>query len=96
MYVIRWNAKIKRGRMQDAIEFFKGGEPEAEGFIKRRLYANVFGDNDILAGEVEFDSIEAAARFVEWVEGDAQKEITEKGWYDISAGNVVELWKIID
>jgi hypothetical protein len=81
--------------MQDAIAFFKEGL--ADFGSGSRLYTNVFGDNDILAAELEFDDIEAAARFVAEIEGDeSQSDITARGWYDISAGNVVELWKIVD
>jgi hypothetical protein len=91
MYVIRWNAKINRGRMPDAIQFIKNSTPSPT-----RLYANVFGDNDLLAFEAEFEGIEAAAKFIEWVDGDAQKEIKARGWYEMSAGNIVELWKVVD
>lgn len=95
MYVVRYNAKIKRGRMPDAIAFSRKRKLK-DSSLKIRLLANVFGDNDILAMEVTFDDIEAVARHVAWVEGDAQAEITAQGWYDISAGNVVELWKVVE
>ena len=96
MYVIRGKIKIKRGRMGDAIAFLKRIGVDRP-WKTRRIYVNFFGDNDILSTELEFDTIEAAAKFIDWVESaPTQETVTEGGWYDFTAGNVVELWKIID
>jgi len=94
MYIVRYNAKIKRGRMQNAIAFAKRQQGQLEN-QNSRIAVNVFGDNDMIAMELEFDDIEAAARHVEYNESEGQADIIDQGWYDISAGNVVELWQVV-
>ena len=47
-----------------------------------RVYVPVVGDNDMIAAGVEFADIEAAAGYVEWLGSEAQKDVTEQGWYD--------------
>ena len=95
MYVIRGKAKAKRGHAQALINHFRNAKIE-NGKITR-IYANIFGDNDIVAVELEFDDIESAARHMEWIESEeTQKEVTGTGWYDMTQGNAVELWKVID
>lgn len=98
MYVVRWVAKVKRGYAQNVINFNKGvRDGDHFGGKVVRIYANVFGDNDIVCTEVEFPDIQSAAKAVEFVEsGETQAKVTAGSWYDISAGMVVEMWKVIE
>jgi hypothetical protein len=99
MYVVRWVAKAKRGHVQDVINYFKGlrdNNPNLDGKVVR-IYANIFGENDIVCSEVEFADMESAAKFVDFTESDeAQAQRLEGDWYDMTTGLVLQMWKVID
>ncbi len=96
MYIIRGTARAKRGHSSKVVRMLKENIKSLDANVNSRIYIAVFGDHDLVAAEVEFDTMQAATAFQEKIFVDSwEAELTEGGWYDVTTGNVIELWKVV-
>ena len=95
MYVIRWNAKAKRGKVSKVIELNKAMQVNSKAPV--RFLVNLFGDNDIVSTEAEFESLDDVTAFMKWLESGAIFDgIEQRDWYESTAGMSVEMWRTVD
>ena len=95
MYVIRWNAKAKRGQVNKVIELNKAMQINSK--VPVRFLVNLFGDNDIVSTEAEFENLDDVATFMKWLESGAIYDGIERSdWFESTAGLTVEMWKTVD
>lgn len=79
---------VKRGHYQEAVAMMKNLQEESDR--PSRLYRTLYGDNDLLTLDVEFENLEQLAAFTQqrW------KRDEEGGfadWYKITASSETEV-----
>ena len=96
MYITRGTARVKRGHTNDVVSMLKENIKSLDADLTFRIYINVFGDQDLVAAELEFDTMQAATTLQEKIFVDSwEAKLIEGGWFDLTIGNVIELWKVV-
>jgi hypothetical protein len=97
MLVDRRTWVVKRGRMEEALELFKAEGKRIGSPPVWRLYAPNIGGFDLLALELEYESLEAYER--SWAEYSASPEAAafqEKLYELTEVGCANELWALVE
>ena len=96
MYIIRGAARAKRGHTGDVIRILKENVKSLDSDLNIRILINVFGDSDLVVGELAFETMqEATASMEKGFDDTWETVITEGGWFDVTTGNVIEMWKVV-
>lgn len=92
MIVNRREFNIEAGHVQDAIAWFKALE-----FPKPiRIVTSISGAFNVLATEVEFESLDESERLMaEWADRPDTPELMAK-WHEINKTGVNEYWEVVD
>ena len=80
---------VKRGHFQEAVVMIKGMLENSDRPF--RLYRTLYGDNDILTFDVEFENLDelAARTQTRWGEQDVEGLFTD--WYKITESSETEV-----
>ncbi len=97
MLVNRRTFIAKRGRMEEVVALVKAEIERVSHPHARRLYIPSIGPLDVIAHEVEFESLEEYERFwAEWFASPEGAAFNEK-WSDLTeTGGTNEIWTLVE
>ena len=95
MIVNRRTFSIKRPRMQETVDLLRAQRKESSHPHATRIYTSNIAPFDILAFEIEFESLAGYEKF--WADFSARPETAEfmSKWYELTeGGGANEIWTL--